>query len=246
MRDRFRDSDRDRPGFTLVEFLVVIGVIAVLIAILMPALLKAREAAMSVECESNLRQVTMAVILYANSSNGYLPYDNQWTQTWDQRVAQVTGLPHDPSKTSGTIWTCPFVAADGFGNDWTYYGRWSMHYGMNSNYMCSIADPGTDDSVTDNNPSFWKLDRCKPTSILLSDFSPIYSATDGMYFWSSVNTSWPQSFAGGTWGNFAPWPVDPKNGKLDLQQWHAKRFNASFMDGHVESEATLDPTMWVQ
>jgi prepilin-type N-terminal cleavage/methylation domain-containing protein/prepilin-type processing-associated H-X9-DG protein len=235
-----------KKAFTLVELLVVIGIIAVLIAILMPALQRAREAAMSVECESNLRQITLAVILYANSSNGYLPYDNQWNLTWDQRTAQVSGMPHDTTKTSGTIWTCPFVVADGFGNDWMYNGRWDMHYGMNSNYMAGIAPPGTDDSIPYPSPGFWKLDRCKPRSILLSDFSPIYSATDGMYFWSSVSPGWPQSFAGGAWGNFAPWPVDPSNGRLDLPLWHAKRFNASFMDGHVESVPTLDPTMWVQ
>jgi prepilin-type N-terminal cleavage/methylation domain-containing protein/prepilin-type processing-associated H-X9-DG protein len=235
-----------KHGFTLVELLVVIGVIAVLIAILMPALQRAREAAMSIGCESNLRQVTMALILYANSSNGYLPYDNQWNLKWDQRTAQVTGMPHDTTKTSGTIWTCPFVVADGFGVDSTSNGTWDMHYGMNSNYMCEIAPPGTDDSLTYNAPNFSKLDRCKPTSILLSDFSPIYSPSTGMYFWGSVNASWPQSFSGGAWGNFAPWPVDPKNGRLDLPQWHAKRFNASFTDGHVENVASLDPTMWVQ
>jgi prepilin-type N-terminal cleavage/methylation domain-containing protein/prepilin-type processing-associated H-X9-DG protein len=60
-------------GFTLVELLVVIGIIAVLISILLPSLNKAREAANSVSCLSNLRQVGLSVQLYANQNKGVIP-----------------------------------------------------------------------------------------------------------------------------------------------------------------------------
>src|SRR5687768_13096206 len=55
-----------RRGFSLVELLVVIGVIAILIALLMPALVRAREQAKSVQCQSNLRQVGVMLMIYAN------------------------------------------------------------------------------------------------------------------------------------------------------------------------------------
>ena len=62
-----------RRGFTLVELLVVIGVIALLISILMPALKKARAAAYEVSCASNLRQLMMGVHFFANEHKGHLP-----------------------------------------------------------------------------------------------------------------------------------------------------------------------------
>ncbi|MCC6580327.1 MAG: DUF1559 domain-containing protein, partial [Phycisphaeraceae bacterium] len=64
-----------RGAFTLVELLVVIGIIALLISILLPALNKAREAAKTVACLSNLRQIGTGIHMYVSSSHGWLPSD---------------------------------------------------------------------------------------------------------------------------------------------------------------------------
>src|SRR3954464_10490645 len=86
-------------GFTLVELLVVIGIIALLISILLPSLSRARETANRVKCGSNLRQIGQAMMLYANENQGSYPRTNM--------KSAVTAIITD---TTGNNTDKPFVA----------------------------------------------------------------------------------------------------------------------------------------
>jgi prepilin-type N-terminal cleavage/methylation domain-containing protein len=70
-----RNSKRGQAGFTLVELLVVIGIIAILVGILLPALNKARQAAWEVQSASNMRQFGVGFQIYADANQGFLPED---------------------------------------------------------------------------------------------------------------------------------------------------------------------------
>jgi prepilin-type N-terminal cleavage/methylation domain-containing protein len=117
MQDR-NIRDCTAPGFTLVELLVVIGIIALLISILLPALSRARDAGNSVKCLENMRQVGMAVTFYVNENRGrWLPpyrmpektpnYNPLGSPTWNGAPFFFTWLSGHYFKEDPRMWICP-------------------------------------------------------------------------------------------------------------------------------------------
>jgi prepilin-type N-terminal cleavage/methylation domain-containing protein/prepilin-type processing-associated H-X9-DG protein len=114
-----RSQSRVARGFTLVELLVVIGIIALLISILLPALSKARENSRRVACLSNLRQIGTAFVMYANEHKGGLP-DTPKTGTgidqdaWYWQAARINKIGESPigqylgmTATNQRVMICP-------------------------------------------------------------------------------------------------------------------------------------------
>src|SRR5262245_29111040 len=107
-----------KRGFTLVELLVVIGIIAVLVGILLPALNKARSAATKLTCASQLRTLGQAISIYANSNRGKMP-QHPWdglgwmwdipAETRDKLMACMGNTKKENAKVGGarSMFYCP-------------------------------------------------------------------------------------------------------------------------------------------
>ena len=118
-----RPARPDRNAFTLVELLVVVGIIALLVGILLPALSRAREAGNRAKCLSNVRQLAAAAIMYSVENDGRLP-----EAMWDN--GNVFGSPYSPRGSKYRGWSGPWAA-------WTPIGTGA--WGPGSYVMPSIG-----------------------------------------------------------------------------------------------------------
>jgi prepilin-type N-terminal cleavage/methylation domain-containing protein/prepilin-type processing-associated H-X9-DG protein len=182
---------RGRHAFTLVELLVVIGIIAVLVGILLPVLSKARESAIAIQCMSNLRQIAVADQMYVNQYRWHMPgwweYDHAYTaynKYWAgiPEFRKTLNMPVlDPTWVYSCYvtkkWYCPnavraFTPAAPNANDHTNQLYFPLHfsYGMNVMGVDVNTEVGNNQDVW--NPRATQADPAVPAAKRFHGFKP--------------------------------------------------------------------------
>jgi prepilin-type N-terminal cleavage/methylation domain-containing protein len=127
---------RQQKAFTLIELLVVIAIIAILAAILFPVFAQAREKARQATCQSNLKQLGLAFLMYSEDYDETLPPAPYFHFIIENSNGSYSGqsalepyIKNHPAQSRGTVWVCPDLAKYFTGNN--SFGQYLCTYTMN-------------------------------------------------------------------------------------------------------------------